>query len=153
MFPEHFLILETFPHLSGKCLEFHLKIFEIVFSKPQYSCTDEHFQQKLVFEKNYAFCHFSTLVKKNRAFQGKLSAWLSKLPSTYVNNSLFWGERKFPKIFLYHFRFTAENVLIFSEVIFWTVVETAIYISSAPLWCLFWKFLFFRPFMSLSNKC
>ena len=95
-----------------------------------------------IWKENYAFCHFSTLVKKSRAFQGKLSAWLSKLPSTYVNNSLFWGERRFPKIFLYHFRVRAENVLIFSEVVFWTVVETATYISSAPFWCLFWKFFF-----------
>ena len=95
-----------------------------------------------IWKENYAFCHFSTLVKKSRAFQGKLSAWLSKLPSTYVNNSLFWGERRFPKIFLYHFRVRAENVLIFSEVVFWTVVETATYISSAPFWGLFWKFFF-----------
>ena len=111
------------------------------------------FSAKVSVWKKLRFLSLFDFSKKNRAFQGKLSAWLSKLPSTYVNNSLFWGERKFPKIFLYHFRVRAENVLIFSEVIFWTAVETAIYISSAPFWCLFWKFLFFRPFMYLRNKC
>ena len=35
--------------------------------------------------------------KTIRAFHRANLARLSKLPSTYVNNSLFWGEWKFPK--------------------------------------------------------
>ena len=116
-FSELSLNFEPSRDMSSKCGEFHLKNFTTVFSKLLSSGTDEHFWRKLVLEIFKAFCHFWILSKKIPAFDGELSARLSKLPSTYVDNSLFWEERNFPKdkYFFWNIsRLIAENVFSFS---------------------------------------
>ena len=118
-FSELSLDFEHLRDMSSNCWEFLLKNFSTVNSKLHSSCTDEHFEQKLLFEFFSAFCHFWNLIKKKfRAFDGELSARLPTLPSTYVDNSLFWEERNFPKdkfFFRNISRLRAENVFSFSE--------------------------------------
>ena len=96
-FSELSLDFEPLRDLSSKCGEFQLKNISTVSSKLPSSCADENFEQKLVVE---IFLGLLSLLdfeqKKFRAFDGELSARLSKLPSTYLDKSSFRGERKFP---------------------------------------------------------
>ena len=96
-FFEFCLAFEPFRDVSSKCGEIQLKNFSTVFSKLLSSCTDEHVEQKLVLDFFKLSVTFGFWAKKIRAFDGELSARLSTLPSTYVDSSLFWEERKFPK--------------------------------------------------------
>ena len=68
-FSEFFLDFDPFRDVSSKCWEFHLKTFGTVFSKLHSSCTDEYFEQKLLFE---FFFSFQSLLEFNQKKFGLL---------------------------------------------------------------------------------
>ena len=70
-FSQHFLFFEHLRDMSSKCWDIRRKNLGTVFSKQHSSCTDEYFERKLIFGKNFlhilSFLEFNQ--KKFRVFE------------------------------------------------------------------------------------
>ena len=93
--------------------------------------------------------------KKIRAFDGELSARLSSLPFTYVDKSLFWGEKisRRLNIFYVFFGLRAETILTFSEVFYALLSKLHLAYPGDHFDSFSEFFLDFEPFRDMSSKC
>ena len=88
-FSELSLNFEPSRDMSSNCWEFLLKNFSTVYSKLNSSCTDEHFERKILIEVFFSFLPLLEFIEK------KVSGFWRRTSGTVVQTAFYVCRQKF----------------------------------------------------------